>query len=85
MKNALARRDLVEPLAHQGADIVRDIPRVAGVSNAAHHVTTEPQLLIELTDEQQAGIGREGAARKIDLVSSAVVFGGNVSPITTAP
>ena len=58
--------DLIQPLADQRVDLVRDVPHVAGVSEAADHVAGETQLLIEFSDEQQARIRRERAAGKID-------------------
>ena len=45
---------------------MRDVARVAGVGDPADHIGTEPELLIEFSNEQQAGIRREGAAGKID-------------------
>jgi hypothetical protein len=45
---------------------VCNVARVARVGDPADDVRTEPELLIEFSDEQEAGIRREGAAGKID-------------------
>ena len=62
----VARGDLVETLADQRGDIVRDIPGIAGIGHAPDDVRAEAELLIELADEQEAGVGGEGAAGEID-------------------
>jgi hypothetical protein len=59
-------RDLIEALAKQRSDVVGDIPRVAGIRDAADDIGAEAQLLVELSDEQQAGVCRECAASKVD-------------------
>ena len=58
--------DLIQPLADERVQVVRDVARVASVGDPADHIRTEPELLIEFSDEQQAGIRGEGAAGKID-------------------
>ncbi len=68
-------RDLVEALPKQRGNIVSDIPRVAGVCNAADDVGAETELLIELSDEQQARVGCERAPAK-----STTSFGWNPNP-----
>ncbi len=59
-------RDLVEALPKQRGNIVSDIPRVAGVCNAADDVGAETELLIELSDEQQTRVRCERAPREVD-------------------
>ena len=58
--------DLIQPLADERAQFVRDVARVSAVGDPADHIRTEPALFIEFSDEHQAGICREGAAGKID-------------------
>jgi hypothetical protein len=58
--------DLIQPLTDERVEIVRNVARVPSVGNPADHVGAEPELLVEFSDEQQAGIRREGAAGKID-------------------
>ena len=58
--------DLIQPLADERVEVVRDVARVSGVGDPADHIGTEPELLIEFANEQQAGIRRERAAGKID-------------------
>ena len=58
--------DLIHPLTDERVELVRDVPRVATVRESADHVRTETELLVEFSDEQQAGIRRERAAGKID-------------------
>ena len=58
--------DLIQPLADERVQVVRDVARVSGVGDPADHIGAEPELLIEFANEQQAGIRREGAAREID-------------------
>ena len=59
-------RDLIQPLADECVKVVRDVAPVSGVGDPADHISTESKLLIEFSNEQQAGIRREGAAGKID-------------------
>jgi hypothetical protein len=58
--------DLIQPLADERVQVMRDVARVSGVDDPADHIGAETELLIEVADEQQAGIRREGAAGKID-------------------
>src|SRR6266540_1790150 len=58
--------DLVEALAHERVQVVRDVPRVPRVGDTIDDIRGEPELLIEFSDEHQAGIGRECAACEID-------------------
>ena len=43
--------DLIQPLADERVEVVRDVARVSGVGDPADHVGTEPELLIELAHE----------------------------------
>jgi hypothetical protein len=58
--------DLIDPLADKRVYLLRDVARVAGVGDAADHVGTETELLIELPNQHQARIGRECACGEID-------------------
>ena len=60
------RGNLIQPLTDERVQFVRDVSRVAGVCDSADHIGAEPELLIELADEQQPGIRRERAAGEID-------------------
>ena len=60
------RGDLVEPLADKRGHLVRDVPRIAPVRDTADHLVGEPTLLVKFAHQEQAGIGRERAAREID-------------------
>jgi len=59
-------RDLIEPLADERVEVVRDVAWVSGVDDPGDHIGAESELLIEFANEQQAGIARERAAAKID-------------------
>jgi hypothetical protein len=59
-------RDLIQPLADERGQVVRDIAHISRVGDPVDHIRTEPQLLIEFPHEQQAGIRRERAAGEID-------------------
>jgi hypothetical protein len=58
--------DLIQPLADERVQLVRDVAPVARVGEAAHHIRTEAELPVERSHEQQAGIRRERAPREID-------------------
>ena len=58
--------DLIQPLAHERVQVVRGVARVSRVGDSADHIAAEPESLIEFSNEQQAGIGGERAARKIN-------------------
>jgi hypothetical protein len=60
------RRDLIQPLADERAQVVRGVARVSGVDDPADHIGAETELLVEFANEQEAGIRRERAAGKID-------------------
>jgi hypothetical protein len=58
--------NLIQPLANQRIQVVRDVARVSCVDDPADHIGTETELLVEFANEQQASIRREGPAGKID-------------------
>jgi hypothetical protein len=62
----VAGDDLIQPLADERVEVVRDVARVASVSDPADHVRTEAELLIEFSDEHQARVCRELSACEID-------------------
>jgi hypothetical protein len=62
----VARDDLIQPLANERIQLVRDVTRIARVGDPPDHIGAEPELLIKFANEQQAGIGSEGAAGEID-------------------
>jgi hypothetical protein len=62
----VSRRDLIQPLADQRVQVVCDVAPVSRVGDPADHIGTELKLLIEFSDEQQAGICGERAAGKVD-------------------
>src|SRR5712691_3307430 len=62
----IARGDLIQPLADEGVQLVGDVARIARVGDPFDHIGAEAQVLVELPDEQQAGIRGERATGKID-------------------
>jgi hypothetical protein len=59
-------RDLIQPLAEERVQFVRDVTPIARIGDPADDVGAEAELFIELADEQQPTIRRERPARKID-------------------
>ena len=60
------RGDLIQPLADEHLQVVGDVARIPRVADPTDDIGAEPALLIEVPDEQQTSIRREGAAREID-------------------
>jgi hypothetical protein len=47
------RGDLIQPLADECVKPVRDVARVVTVGDPSDHVGTEPEMVIEFSDEQE--------------------------------
>jgi hypothetical protein len=60
------RRDLIQPLTDERIQVVRDVARVPRVGDPPDHIGAKAELLVEFSNEQEAGIRRERAASKID-------------------